>query len=119
MGIMAGEAVGELHGAPAGFFVQHFALDDEGLADAGEVKVVVEGGRGPDCAALQSAMREGMLLAEVRFVALLEGEPQIGQELGLPLSWPTTLMIWVCCPASSMALHRVLASMASASSSAP
>ena len=48
VGGSAGDAVGELDGAFAGFLLDALAFDDEGLTDVGEVKVVVQCGSGPD-----------------------------------------------------------------------
>lgn len=80
---VAGDAVGDFPGVSAGFLVDHVALDEKGLADAGEVEVVVEGGGGPDGAAFQAPMREGVLFTVLRLCALLEGELQVGEQIGL------------------------------------
>lgn len=80
VGAMAGHAVGDFHGGFAGFLVHDAALDGEGLSDAGEVEIVVQCTRGPDGAAFEAAMRERVLLAEVRLSALLEGQLEIGQQ---------------------------------------
>lgn len=80
VGRAAGDAVDDLQGAPAGLFVDDFALDDERLADAGEVEVAVEGGGGPDGPALQAAMGEGGLFPEVGFTAFGESHLDVGPQ---------------------------------------
>ena len=52
LGRSAGDAVGKFAAVLAGFFVQDFAFDDEGLGDVGEIKVSVQCSGGPDAARL-------------------------------------------------------------------
>ena len=53
------------------------AFDDEGLADARKVEVVVEAGGGPDRALFDAAMGQGGRLAEVGLTAACEDQADI------------------------------------------
>ena len=77
-GGVAGQAIDDLSGFPAGFFVDDIALDRKGLADAGEGQVVVEFGGGPDGAGLQAPVSQGEILTKVGLPAAFEEQADIG-----------------------------------------
>ena len=66
---VVGEAVDGFGRTLAGGFLDDVAFDDEGLADARKVEVVVETGGGPDRALFDAPMRQGERLAEVGLCA--------------------------------------------------
>ena len=80
---MAGDAVDALKGGFAGALVDDVALDAEGLADAWEVKVVVERRGGPDAPGLDAAMSALGSLLELRCAGLRKGEAQVGEQIRL------------------------------------
>ena len=82
-GGVAGDAVGAFDGGPAGLLEDDGPLDEEGLADVGEVQVAVEARGDPDGAALDAAVGEAVGLAEVGFAAVAEEQPDVVEEGGL------------------------------------
>lgn len=83
VGRVAGDAVGALDGRAAGPLVHDGALDEEGLADVWEGQVAVELRGGPHGAALDAAVGEAGLLAEVGLAAVAEEELDVAEQRGL------------------------------------
>ena len=76
VGGVACDAVDGFDAGVAGLFVASCAPEHEGLADAGEVDVRVEGGGGRDGALLDATVREGGRFLEVWSPVGLGGELQ-------------------------------------------
>ena len=77
---MVSQAVDDVGGVVAGFFLDALAFDEEGLSHMGEVQIVVEPRGGPDRARFQTSMIEGERLTEVGFTAGFEQQADIGQQ---------------------------------------
>jgi hypothetical protein len=74
---MAGDAVDGFGGESCRWSSRWWALDDEDLADAGKVEVVVERGAGPNGALRDAAMGQDERLGEVGLSAALEEETDV------------------------------------------
>ncbi len=81
---MTGHPVDGLGRGLAGLLLDAVALDDEGLADAGKIPVVVEAGGCPERPLLDAAMGQGRRLAEVGLAAT--GEDQADRRRSLNAS---------------------------------
>ena len=77
---MAGDAEGAFDGALVGFLDDDAAFDEEGLADMGEGRVVVELRGGPDGARLDAAVGESGRFTEVGFAAGAEEERDVVEQ---------------------------------------
>ena len=80
VGGVAGNAEGVFDGGLAGLLFGGGALDEEGLADVGEVQLAVEPGGGPDGAAFDAAVLEDGGLAEVGLGAVGEEHPEVVEQ---------------------------------------
>src|SRR5690606_24787079 len=83
VGSVAGDTVDELGGGFAAFLIGDVTFDEKDLAEEREIEVVIEGGGGPDRAALKAPMSEGRRFTEVGLSTLCEGELEVGQQRGL------------------------------------
>ena len=79
----AGNAIGKFDRALACFLVDALAFDQEGLADVGEVEVIVQCGGRPDPSSLDASVRNGRAVNEIRVLSILEMEDDVVQEIGL------------------------------------
>lgn len=77
---MVGEAVDGVGRTLTGFFLDDVALNDEGVANARELEVVVEAGGGPDRALFVAAMGQGGRLTKVGMTVTIEDQAAIRQQ---------------------------------------
>jgi len=76
-------AIGDFTGDFAGFFVDGFPFDDEGLADMWEVQIGVQFGCDPNFAGVDATVVAGRRFDEIRFSAILEEQLDSYKESGL------------------------------------
>ena len=77
---MVGQAIDGFGRDFAGLLLDALSLDGEGLSDVGKVPIVVEPAGGPDRARFQAPALDSQKFAEVRLVAALGNQPDVGQQ---------------------------------------
>lgn len=79
----AGDAIGDVTGGFAGFFLCGLALDNKGLTEVREVQVAIECGGGPDFANFDSAVIRRVGHDKIRERAVVKKERDVFKETGL------------------------------------
>jgi len=66
---LAGDAIGDLTGGFAGFFVRAVTFDDKSLPNVRKVQVVIEFGSGPDAASFNAPVLGGYGIDVIRLLS--------------------------------------------------